>query len=262
MNSVAIKVVRGNPWLVNVNPQPNAPWRLVMFPHAGAGASAYYCWADEFAAHANVFIVQLPGRESRAHESLIRNVTQASSGIAQAIGTLDSRPTVFFGHSLGALLAYEVCRRMMRCGMRPPKVIFVAGRSPPHVKLPRQSIFSLPSAEFLHTIAQLGGLSPEVLNATELLDYLEPILRADMEMNDTFKPEPAVALDISLVALSGRDDQHFPPDDIERWRDTAKECSIHYFDGGHFFINHHRKAIVELVKRHLDLKICQRAQTC
>jgi len=248
MTAALSTVFYPSPWLAGLNANPSAPRNLIMFPYAGAGASSYYSWVEPLSEIGNVFIVQLPGRENRLEQPLLRSLRAASAGVVQALTCLEDRPLVFFGHSLGALLAYEVCRAMIRTGARAPQMMFVSGRSPPHAPPRRAPIFALPRAELFASLAELGGLSPEVLNAPALLDYFEPILRADLEMNDTFAADPVTPLDVPLVVLGGIDDPHFPPADMEWWRQAAGPCSIHLFEGGHFFLNRHRDAIVRLIR--------------
>lgn len=239
------------PWLAVPRPNSRASQQLVMFPYAGAGASSFFSWVPELANAADVAIVQLPGRETRVDEPLLRNLTTAAVGVAEALLGLADRPMSFFGHSLGALLSYEVCRLLLQFGAKVPELLIVSGRSPPHLPARRAKASMLPRDEFFYRMAELGGMPEATLASPDLLDYFEPILRADLEMNDRFVAGTPSKLPIPLVALAGRHDVDFPLEDVARWSEASISCSLHCLDGGHFFINSHRAAVVKLIRHYL-----------
>lgn len=239
------------PWLVVPRPNPRASQHLVMFPYAGAGASSFFSWVPGLTEEAEVAIVQLPGRETRVDEPLLRDLKMAALGVAGAVRGLGDRPMSFFGHSLGALLAYEVCRVLLQSSARVPELLILSGRSPPHLPARRTRTSTLPRDELFSRMAELGGMPEATLASRELLDYFEPILRADLEMNDRFVTGPPSKLPIPMVAFAGQYDLDFPPEDIARWSEASVSCSLHCLDGGHFFINPHREAIVKLIRHYL-----------
>jgi medium-chain acyl-[acyl-carrier-protein] hydrolase len=147
---------------------------------------------------------------------------------------------------MGALLAYETCRALCVRGFQRPYLLVASGRSAPHLPLLRAPYWDRPRPEFLEELFKLGGLSREILELPELLDYVEPILRADLAMHDSYQHAQGAPLELPVVALYGSADASFPPAAVLDWKEVcAGPFHEHEFSGGHFFINEHRTAVLE-----------------
>jgi surfactin synthase thioesterase subunit len=241
-------------WLVPMGPSGSERTRLVCFPHAGAGASAYRPWLAHLPRSLRLESVQLPGREARLREPLGRDLRVFADEIAPAIASASALPFALFGHSMGALLAYEVALRMRDRGLPQPLALVVSGRRAPHV-LPRERPIGLGSDEaFLAGLQQrYGALPAELLRDRELREIYLPILRADVTAVERYAPRAAAALAIPVSAFGGTADLLATPDDLEQWRHcTTASFGARVFHGGHFFVQHECRRVVEAVAGGLD----------
>lgn len=179
--------------------------------------------------------VQLPGRGIRlaepADHSIVRLRERLAEPIAQRAGDL---PYVLFGHSMGALLAYEL-GLALQDGPRPPAAVVVSGTVPPHVPRSTPAMHLLPDEEFRDRLGALGGIPPELLAEKEWLDLFLPVLRADFEAAETYRTPSALSAGVRLIALGGADDPAASPAEVERWRELGTDVTVRTFPGGHFF---------------------------
>lgn len=235
-------------WLVRAR-GAEAPFRLVCFPYAGAGASVYYPWARALDGRADVAIVQLPGRESRVSEALLRDHSAMARGIAGTIARLPPKPMIFFGHSFGSLLAYETALALAAANGPMPVGLVASGRSSPLQPPRRENVADLPEKAFFAHLRRLGGLPDELFKHPELLAFYEPILRADLRVNERYVHSGGEQrLDVPLLALAGRSDEDFPAECVEDWRRVTRgPFSMTTFDSGHFFIHDHREEVLKTV---------------
>lgn len=243
-----------NPWLAYVKPRPEARLRLFCFPYAGGAASIYRTWSDDLPAEIEVCPVQLPGREGRIRQSAFTRmddlVEAADEGLAEE---LDRGPHAFFGHSMGAVIAYELARRRRRAGRSEPRHLIVSARSAPTVEDSEEPIHDLPPERFRERLRDLNGTPAEVLDHPELMELVEPLLRADFEVNETYEHRPGETLSCPLTALGGLRDEEVPREELEEWRTlTTGAFRLHMLPGDHFFLNGEgRHETLSLVARHL-----------
>lgn len=227
--------------------------RLFCFPYAGGGASIFRTWSAGLPAAVEVQAVQLPGREARWRDPAFRQLAPLADVLAAEIRPQLDRPAVFFGHSMGAALAFEVTRRLVRAGGPVPVHLLVSGRNAPRVPDDEPPIYGLPRAEFLAELRQYAGTPEEVLANDELMDLVEPLLRADFELIETYAYEPdGTSLALPVTAFTGLDDHDVPLAKVEPWAaETAGPFRCHVLPGGHFFLNDHRAELLALVGREL-----------
>jgi medium-chain acyl-[acyl-carrier-protein] hydrolase len=225
----------GNPWVVRYRPEPAARLRLFCLPHAGGGASAFRQWAGRMPAGVEVVAVQLPGREGRFAEPAFDGCPPLVAALADGLRPELDRPFALFGHSLGAIVAFELARHLARAGGPTPVHLFVSGSAAPHVRPPRPPVHDLPEAEFIAELRRRGGTPPAVLEHAELMQLLLPTLRADFSISDTYRCTPG-SFDGPLTAYAGTDDATVRPEHAEAWREvTAGPFAFRAFPGGHFF---------------------------
>ena len=240
--------------LINVTGASNAPVDLVCFSHAGAGPAMYRDWAQGLEGCVNVLAVQLPGRERRWLEKPLTEANEAARQIGAALAAYrNTRPTArlaFFGHSLGALLAFETARWLETQYGAGPEVLFVAGRRAPNLPLNRPCFHTLDDAEFLERIDALGGTPPGILSDKRLARMILPTLRADVAMTDGYTCRDARPTNARGVALYGREDQIATQAETEAWRPFAPVDSFQCvaFEGGHFFVKSAREAVLDLLR--------------
>ncbi|KQX50765.1 MULTISPECIES: alpha/beta fold hydrolase [unclassified Streptomyces] len=209
--------------------------RLFCLPHGGADGSVFRSWQAMVDPGIEVVPVHLPGRGMRMAEPPESSLTRLGERLTGPVARrADDLPYVLFGHSMGALLAYEL-GLALQDGPRPPAAVIVSGAVPPHVTRRTETMHLLPDGEFLDRLGALGGIPPELLAEEEWLELFLPVLRADFEAAETYRTGNALSPAVRLIALGGADDPAAPPADVERWRELGTEVTVRIFPGAHFF---------------------------
>ena len=225
-------------WIPFRKPVPEARLRLFCFPYAGAGALIFRNWSDGLPADVEVCPVQLPGRGTRLMEHPSTLLSPLVEALAQALVPLLDRPVAFFGHSLGALVSFELARRVRRrYGVHPVRLFVSAGRAP---QIPPRGplIHNLPEKEFLAELRRLNGTPSELLNNEELMEIMLPLLRADFAVYETYVYSTEPPLNCPISAFGGLQDHRVNGTDLEAWRaQTSVSFSLRMFPGDHFFLN-------------------------
>lgn len=222
--------------------------RLFCFPHAGAGASAFRAWSRTLPAGVDVLAVQAPGREARLAEAPFQDLPPLVAEIAAALGTYDDCPMAFFGHSLGAIVAFEVTRELQRRGGNGPIRLFVCGCRAPHRALRSSPIHGLPDADFLEELGRLGGTPHEILGQDELMGLLLPGLRADFRLAESYLTSTTARVACPISAFGGREDAEATPEDMAGWGlHTIAGFQFRLFPGAHFFILDEPRGVVEAI---------------
>ena len=245
----------GNPperWLAYREVNPRARMRMFCLPYAGGGASVYRGWGASLPADVEVCPVQLPGRESRMREAPFERSEPLTNAIVDAIQPYMNLPFVFFGHSMGAALGFEVARELRRRGQALPLHLFVSGRRAPQLPAREEPIWDLPEPEFLAKLRELNGTPEEVLQHEELMRLLIPILRADFQVNETYEFLPEEPFDFGLSAFGGLGDVDVTREDVAAWQEhTRGRFRMRMLPGDHFFIHGSKDLVLEAVSRDL-----------
>lgn len=218
--------------------------QLFCLPHAAAGASAYWEWVPLLAPDVDVVPIQLPGRESRYKEPPRRSVFDLAAELIKPLtGRLGLNFTLF-GHSMGAVLAYELTWALAARGT-PPRHLFVSGQRAPHLEPARRDTHLLPDPELLAVMEKLEGTSPEVLAQPELVELLLPVMRADLEVCETYSHPHEAALPVPITVLGGLSDPSVSIEEMQAWRDvTSAGFDAEFFPGGHFYLHTLRDEVV------------------
>jgi surfactin synthase thioesterase subunit len=146
-------------------------------------------------------------------------------------------PFAFFGHSMGALLSYELTRALRSAGGPMPSRLFVAATSAPHARIVRPSLHTWPDAEMWQELTRFGGVPPTFLQDPELRAMMTPIIRADLELCHTYEWDDGAPLDVPISVFAGADDPHTSLASVREWRrHTTADFTVRVFAGGHFFI--------------------------
>jgi medium-chain acyl-[acyl-carrier-protein] hydrolase len=245
-----------SPWFSIPSPNPAARLRLVCFPYAGAGASAYFSWSRALRGRpVEVRAVQPPGRENRLREAPFTDLHSLVEAIASECAALADRPFAFFGHSMGSLVAFEVTRALRDRGGPVPVHLFVSGANAPDVPRTTEPLYPLSDAdEFVAAVAtRYGGLPKAVRDNRELLDVILPVLRADMRITESYVHKPAAPLPIGIAAYTGDADPMVRPELVAGWRaQSTAGFASRVFPGDHFFLAEHRDALIADVMKHLE----------
>jgi len=241
-------------WVIRFRPHPAATLRMFCFHHAGGGASAYRPWVAELPAGLELCAIQLPGREGRLREKPYQCLANLVPVVAGVIEPLLDRPFAFFGHSLGAALAFEVARELERNGGPSPAHLFVSGRRAPTRPDPDPGISHLSEEAFLAEVRRRwDGIPAVVLEEPELLQLLLPTLRADVALIESYAYVPGSPLECPISCFGGTDDSSTGETDLAPWRaQTRGTFSQRMFAGGHFFIQTSRDQVLAAVKQDLQ----------
>lgn len=226
------------PWLTGTQVgSADARLRLWCLPHAGVGASVYRPWIGCVSGVA-VAGVALPGREGRLRERAFTEIGALADAAAAGLAEKVDRPYALFGHSMGALLAFELARRFRDAGLGEPVHLFVSGRRAPHLPSRRPALTHLPDEAFVEAIARrYGGVPREVREHPDLLALLLPTLRADFRAVESYAVTAAPPLTCPVTALGGTRDEETTAEELEGWSEhTTGGFRVRRFEGGHFFV--------------------------
>jgi medium-chain acyl-[acyl-carrier-protein] hydrolase len=185
-------------------------------------------------------------------EPLLGSSEELVASLAVEVLPLLERPAAFLGHSLGALIAFELARQIDESRRANLRHLFVSARAAPQLPDPGPHIHTLPQADFLCQIAQLDGTPTTILEHAELMELLYPILRADFAVNETYVYRPGPRLDCPISALGGLRDQLVDRAQLEAWRaQTSGPFALRMFPGQHFFVNELRPLLLRIVTQDL-----------
>ncbi|HET6378025.1 MAG TPA: alpha/beta fold hydrolase [Methylocella sp.] len=244
-----------SPWFYRPFPRPQPSARLFAFPYAGAGPAVFRAWPDGLPSTVELCAVQLPGRGARFLEPAIPSIPRLTGALLPALMPLLDRPFAFFGHSMGAVLAFEAARALVLRGGPVPALVIVSARRAPHIPDPGPPLHNLPDAEFAAEInRRYGGIPAEILDDKEALEFFLPVLRADISALDAYRPAEGIALCCPLAVFGGEDDARIPLPHLEAWRGvTSGPFEICLFPGGHFYFDRepHRRAVLAKISKML-----------
>lgn len=239
-------------WFHSGTPRPDAAIRLFVLPHAGGSAASYARWASLFDAGVDVRIVQLPGRQDRRGEAPFTEVGAAVEALYDAVeAEWDGRPFAFFGHSMGALLAYRLTLAMQAEGGPGPCLLAVSGWAGAAHRPATTPVGELPDEEFLAEVGQFGGLPPEVARNAELRDLVLPALRADFCLLSGYRDDQA-RVSCPVAAYSGSGDLLLAGGAMGTWSGLSDDfLGLSEFPGTHFYLYEHALPLAADLGRHL-----------
>ena len=241
-----------NLWIIRTNINPNTKIRLFCFPFAGGSASSFQTWVNHCPSQIELCRIQLPGRENRIQETPITSLKSLINQLTPVIKPYLDQPYAFFGHSMGALISFELTRELAKHQQRMPQHLFMSGfRSPqlPNADLP---IHRLADQLFLDALRRYQGTPETVLNNSDLMAVYLPILRADFKLIETYFYRQDHPLNCPITVLGGCNDTKVSQAEIEQWQiQTNQQFTLHLLSGGHFFINQHTEIILQMIAQTL-----------
>jgi surfactin synthase thioesterase subunit/glycosyltransferase involved in cell wall biosynthesis len=222
-------------WFPGIEETASGKPRLFCFPHAGGGASTYARWRAILPDIA-VCPVRLPGRESRLREDPFEDMTGLVRALVGAIDHWLGDPFAFFGHSMGAGIAFELARELRRREKPLPQALIVSAARAPQLRAGWVAPSHPSDAELVERLRQLEGVPPELLENHEALRLALPALRADVRLYSDFGYSPDTPLPVPIAAYAGTSDPNVRPEQVEAWREqTSTAFRFRVFEGGHFF---------------------------
>ncbi len=222
-------------WFVYTRPNTKARLRLFCFPFAGGAASLFRTWSTVLPPEVEIYPVQPPGREGRLAETPFTEIAPLVETLGQVLRPHLQLPFAFFGHSMGALISFELARQLRRQSSPAPVHLFVSGHRAPQLPDPRPPIYDLPHDEFIHELRQFNGTPEAVLQNRELLELLMSLLRADLQLVETYAYAEDEPLSSGITALGGLQDPLVTRAELDAWRlQTRGDFSLRVFPGDHF----------------------------
>lgn len=242
-----------NRWLILTKPNSGARLRLFCFPYAGGSTQIFRKWRDALPSSIDVCSVELPGRGGRLREPAFTSMTPLVEAIAQAISPYLDKPFAFFGHSMGALVSYELTRYLRRNLRVMPARLFVSGRQAPQIPSEDAPIHNLPEAEFIEELRRLNGTPEEILKHPELMQIVTPLLRADFSVGATYLYTPEAPLSCPISVFGGVEDHPVTRDKLEAWREqTTAGFSLRMFPGDHFYLRSAPQPLLQTLSAELS----------
>lgn len=241
-----------NPWIPRYRPGTGIRLRLFCLPYAGGGTVPFRDWSRDLPKGVEVVPVCLPGREARIEEPPLRDARELAAAIRDGLRDYLDLPFAVFGHSMGALLAFELTRLLRRDPGKQPVHLVVSGHRGPHLPYPVPPIRDLGPERFVEELRRYDGTPPEALGSAELIELLLPALRADFTVCETYEYAEDDPLECPIAAYGGLRDPDVPRADLEAWaKHTKGEFVVRMFHGGHFYHQASRSLFFQMLSRDL-----------
>lgn len=239
----------------DLEPKTKPIFRLFCFPYAGGSAVNFKTWHRHMPAKVEVLALTIPGRKSLYHTPPFTEMSPLVDSVVEAILPHLDLPFSFFGHSMGALVSFEVAQRLRQIDKNyVPEHLFVGGCWAPQFNdaLAKEDDPDMSDEGLLEALRVMGG-TPEILFEEEtLLKLFLPALRADFQLGNDYIYQQQPPLDCPITAFGGLDDPFVNRGNIDAWREqTAAKFKMHMLQGNHFFMHSHERPLLSLILRDL-----------
>jgi len=233
------------------------PIKLFCFPYAGGSAMIYHQWKRGLGKHIELRPIELAGRGRRIADGTYQDLNEAVEDVFSLISEeIREAPYMFFGHSMGAIIAYELAQKIRKQQLPLPQHLFFSGKGALHINRPDEKMYHLfDDATFKKEVIGLGGTAPEFFEHPELMEIFLPLLKNDFRLAETYKvKKPIIKFDQDITVLLGKAD-NLNAAECEEWAQyTSRKCHFHYFPGGHFFINEEEENILNIINESANQK--------
>ena len=242
-----------NSWWEVLKPNRSATLRLFCFPYGGGSGVIFRPWQAQLPNFVELYCLQLPGRSKRIKEPPLTHFREVVTEAAKALLPLTDRRFAFFGHSLGAVIGFEVARWLLSNEQRIPEILFVSGRRAPQIADDGESTQEMNDEQFIARLSELQGTPPELLADKEFLQFILPRLRADFKMIETYEYVDSGPLPCFITAFGGTEDEESCEGRLEAWsRQTSRGFSQYMIKGNHFFLHDRERELLTLLRRKLS----------
>lgn len=224
--------------------------RMFCLPYAGGSAGSFMPWQAALGDAVDVCAAQLPGHGSRLLEPPLRSFELLTEQLSAAVLANDDLPYLLVGHSFGALLAFEVARRLQRLGATPPRTLVVSGCESPQTRSTAgRRLHELDDKGLIQALRELNGTPVEVLRDRALIERVLPALRADFEMVANYRFVAGPLLTSPIVVMAGLSDAQVGTGGVEGWGAlTQSTHALHWIEGDHFFIDSQRQSVLDVLR--------------
>jgi len=249
-----------SPWLHTFKTCKQAKIKLYCFAYAGGNANIFSKWPNVFGDDVEVCAISLPGRWERMNEPSITCMNNLCWEIANAVLAESKIPFVFFGHSMGAILLFEVARQLRKQGAMTPEHLFVSGAQAPHtLNEPsvnrRKKICDMDDDELMGYLQLLSGTPSELLQDREMREYVIKIMTPDLQAIDGWQYRQTKPLTQNISVFVGDKDPVIDLAAARAWKQhTLNNCELNVIVGDHFFIHSQFNLLTSKIKRILELE--------
>lgn len=238
--------------VLTFKPRPDARIKLICFPYVGAHGYIFRTWHSMLPEDVEVSAVTASADAEAFAEDRITQFSQLVPLVSAKVAGVLDRPFVFYGHSAGAVLSFEIARWLRRHRGLLPRRLIVSGRRAPHMPDTEFRTRDKSDDEFVKRLAELSGTPLELLENKELLSIFLPGLRAEFDLCESYKYVDDVALPCPITAIGGRDDPESLEERLDGWRcHTSTSFSKHILDGNHFFIHSSERDLLDVLRTEL-----------
>lgn len=240
---------------VNCDNKNNSPaLRLFCFPYAGGSSYSFRSWSNYFPPTIEIIALEIPGRGIKIKDKPYQNIEPLVNEIALEIVPYLDKPFAFFGHSMGGLVSFELARLIRRQYNLEPVHLFISGRCAPQINNSKTIINNLPETDFIQELRQLNGTPEAVLNNSELMKILIPILRADFAVLENYVYSPESPFNCPISVFGGLQDREVLLEELEAWRkQTLGSFSLKMLTGDHFFIDSSQSFLLQELIQQLNV---------
>jgi surfactin synthase thioesterase subunit len=246
---------RADRWIRRFAPAPDAPTTLVCFPHAGGSASFYAPLARTLAPDLDVLTLNYPGRQARRAEPVVDDIAQLADRIAEVLPPfISDRTYAFFGHSMGAVVAFEVACRLEHAQGTSPAMLWASARRAPSIP-DGTSVHLLDDDSLVAVMKRLSGTPATLFDEEELIRWALPAVRGDYRAIETYRCVPGATVSCPISVLVGDGDPITSVEQAAAWqRHTAGEFALCVLPGGHFYLADHGELVVARIRAQLSSK--------
>jgi surfactin synthase thioesterase subunit len=248
-------------WIRRYHPAPGSKMQLVCFPHAGGSASFYLPVSAALTPAIDVAAVQYPGRQDRRTEPGASSIQDLADAIFHAVRPLADRSLAFFGHSMGAILAYEVAARLEDAGAAPLARLYVSGRRAPSCHR-EETLHQQTDQALIAELKHLSGTNSDLLADPEALEMILPAIKSDYRAIETYRPSDTRPLQAPITAVIGGEDSRVTVDEAKAWhRHSTASFDLRVLPGGHFYLIDRGHEVIHLIAKDLALHEAKGRQT-
>lgn len=240
--------------ILNVNTAQDAATQTSLFclPFAGGSAQYYKSWEQEDLGPLSACAIELPGRGFRLRDPLVADFCDLVEELTDTLSNAVTPPYALFGHSLGALLAFEVTRALEKSGGPLPVHLFLSACRAPHVTRRIRPWHDLPEDDLIAEVVKLNGTSPESLEDPDIRAMMIPVFRTDFRLGEEYTYVPQAPIKIPISVFGGTSDPLVQPEELKAWSEhTSDFRGCHLFPGGHFYLNTHASDVISTIRAEL-----------